>query len=242
MRQTVCFPHVVLSPNKLRYASRFVVYREVERDRQATRNALRAIRFKPDLSDVRKIPGVVVTFTRFAAGQLDKEDNLPASFKAVKDEVADWFGLPDNDDRFVWRYAQGGAPLKSGGTMITFEDDREGPEYRDVLAGFPERLGAVSDRRTPLPKQTKQTNTPGLPAFIKMPWGNGGATRLQIPATGEPLAVVVPIEALRAGAWLPGSTVRFVARVQRTAKYGPVWMYEPDEETLWHDRKRRKTK
>lgn len=49
---------------------------------------------------------VTVTLTRIAPRPLDSDDNLRDAFKALKDGIADAYGLPDNDRRFTWVYAQ----------------------------------------------------------------------------------------------------------------------------------------
>lgn len=48
---------------------------------------------------------VVVTMTRLSAGKLD-DDNLQGACKAVRDGIADAYGIPDNDPRITWRYNQ----------------------------------------------------------------------------------------------------------------------------------------
>lgn len=48
---------------------------------------------------------VAVTLTRLSAGTLD-DDNLQGAFKAIRDGVADAYGVPDNDPRIAWRYSQ----------------------------------------------------------------------------------------------------------------------------------------
>lgn len=53
---------------------------------------------------------VAVTLTRIAPRELDS-DNLAISFKSVRDGLADWLGVNDNDKRITWLYAQEkGAP------------------------------------------------------------------------------------------------------------------------------------
>lgn len=47
----------------------------------------------------------VVTMTRLSPGVLDS-DNLQGALKAVRDGVADAFGMADNDPRIQRRYAQ----------------------------------------------------------------------------------------------------------------------------------------
>jgi hypothetical protein len=48
---------------------------------------------------------VVVTLTRLAPRQLDS-DNCVAGFKGVRDSIAEFLGVNDNDPRVTWRYAQ----------------------------------------------------------------------------------------------------------------------------------------
>ena len=57
---------------------------------------------------------VVVTLTRIAPRALD-DDNLQSAFKGVRDEVARWFGVPDNVPGIRWEYGQRrGAPKVYG--------------------------------------------------------------------------------------------------------------------------------
>jgi len=48
---------------------------------------------------------ITITLTRISAGTLD-DDNLQGACKHVRDGIADAFGVPDNDRRITWRYAQ----------------------------------------------------------------------------------------------------------------------------------------
>ena len=48
----------------------------------------------------------VVTLTRCSAGTLDEHDNLRSALKSVVDGIAAKQGIPDNDPRIEWRYAQ----------------------------------------------------------------------------------------------------------------------------------------
>ena len=48
----------------------------------------------------------VVTLVRCSAGTLDAHDNLRSSLKSVVDGIAAKAGVPDNDARIEWRYAQ----------------------------------------------------------------------------------------------------------------------------------------
>lgn len=52
---------------------------------------------------------VDVTLTRHSPGTLD-DDNLRPALKAVRDGIADAFGVPDNDPRIRWHYDQAKAP------------------------------------------------------------------------------------------------------------------------------------
>lgn len=53
----------------------------------------------------RLLGPVQVTLTRIAPRELD-DDNLRGALKATRDGVADWLGVPDNDPRVRWDYAQ----------------------------------------------------------------------------------------------------------------------------------------
>lgn len=53
----------------------------------------------------RLIGPVVVTLTRIAPRELD-DDNLAGGFKAVRDGVADYFGVDDRNPLIRWAYAQ----------------------------------------------------------------------------------------------------------------------------------------
>jgi hypothetical protein len=65
------------------------------------------VRRYPDF--IRKMlhPGgrIHVEFTRLSTATCD-DDNLPSAFKAVRDGIAEAFGIDDGSDRYVWSYAQ----------------------------------------------------------------------------------------------------------------------------------------
>lgn len=68
-------------------------------------------------------PGIrrsLVTLTRIAPRQLD-DDNLAHAFKAVRDGVADWLGLPDNHPDVQWKYAQRKGKPKTYAAEIVIE-------------------------------------------------------------------------------------------------------------------------
>lgn len=48
---------------------------------------------------------VIVYFTRFGRGTLD-DDAVPGALKSVRDEIADAYGIADNDRRIKFSYAQ----------------------------------------------------------------------------------------------------------------------------------------
>lgn len=63
----------------------------------------------------------VVTLVRVAPRGLD-DDNLAASFKACRDQLALMLGLPDDrDPRVVWRYGQRRGAVREYGIDIVVE-------------------------------------------------------------------------------------------------------------------------
>lgn len=60
----------------------------------------------------------VVTMSRMSAGTLD-DDNLRVSLKAIRDGIADAFGIADNDTRISWQYAQEKCKRGTYGVRIT---------------------------------------------------------------------------------------------------------------------------
>lgn len=70
---------------------------------------------------------VRITLTRIAARTLDS-DNLQGSQKSVRDGVADWFGLKDNDTRLTWYYDQHkGTKPREYGVEIAIEERTDAP-------------------------------------------------------------------------------------------------------------------
>lgn len=56
----------------------------------------------------KSVPAIlpcVVTLTRIAPRKIDDDNNV-GGFKSVRDGVADWLLVADNDPRVEWRYAQ----------------------------------------------------------------------------------------------------------------------------------------
>ena len=100
------------SPNKpiFHWAQR---HRRVKKEREAVRLMLSQVLNRPAFP-------LTVTFVREAPRELD-DDNLTACFKAPRDEVTAWLGLPnDRDPRVSWRYEQQKTPRKRAGTLIRF--------------------------------------------------------------------------------------------------------------------------
>lgn len=56
----------------------------------------------PTFDDNTKL---TITLTRLGPVPLDS-DNLAYSFKAVRDAIAKWLGIDDNDQRLTWDYRQ----------------------------------------------------------------------------------------------------------------------------------------
>ena len=73
---------------------------------------LRSRRWKPPTP-------VVVLIVRYGKRLLDRRDNLPFSAKHVADEIAAWYGIDDDDDRFIWEHDQVRADRYMIGVSIT---------------------------------------------------------------------------------------------------------------------------
>jgi hypothetical protein len=83
----------------------------VKRERRATAQAFHAAGGKPLPADGR----FLVKLVRIGPNELDQEDNLTGSLKAVRDEVAKQLGLPnDRVERIIWAYDQ-----RSEGHLVT---------------------------------------------------------------------------------------------------------------------------
>lgn len=85
----------------------------VRGERAAGHMSVKHSRGKPTLP-------VTVTLVRLSAGKLD-DDNLQGAFKAIRDGVADAYGVPDNDQRITWRYDQERCPRGKFGVRIQLE-------------------------------------------------------------------------------------------------------------------------
>lgn len=113
---------------------RFALVGKVKRMRVAACLALLA-RSKPvERAALVEAARLVITLTRIAPGTLDREDNLTAGFKAVRDGIADALGLDDRDGRLRWHYEQVKRGPKVYGVLVQLEG-------LDV-DGYAERLAA----------------------------------------------------------------------------------------------------
>lgn len=66
-----------------------------------------------------------VTLTRISSRKLDVGDNLPAAFKAIRDEVAAVLGVDDGGDSILWCYSQEPAAGRPKSVRIEIEQLEE---------------------------------------------------------------------------------------------------------------------
>lgn len=72
-------------------------------------------------SATRQFPlPVVVTMTRLSAGKLD-DDNIPGACKAIRDGIADAYGIDDAGPEIQWRYAQQRCSRGAFGVLVRIE-------------------------------------------------------------------------------------------------------------------------
>jgi hypothetical protein len=113
---------------------RFALVGKVKRQRLAANWALVAAVKPLQRAQLLEAARLVVTLTRVAPGTLDREDNLTAGFKAVRDGIADALGLNDRDSRLRWHYEQAKGGRGVYGVKVQLE-------AMDV-DGYAERLAA----------------------------------------------------------------------------------------------------
>jgi hypothetical protein len=68
-----------------------------------------------------------VTIVRQSRGTLDS-DNLQASCKSIRDEIADWIGVDDSSAQITWIYKQ--EKCRGYGVRIEVRNGRSGAEFR----------------------------------------------------------------------------------------------------------------
>lgn len=81
-----------------------------------------------------KTDAAIITLTRIAPRAFD-DDNLAASFKALRDGVADGLTVDDGDPRVTWRYAQRRGKAREYAVIIEIV-----PRADDYPAGVPEMV------------------------------------------------------------------------------------------------------
>ena len=88
-------------------------YSKTRKERQATQIALL-------VAGARKPPlPAKVELCRLAPRALD-DDNLRGALKAIRDELADWLGLPnDRDPRVSWHYSQAKGKVREYAVLVT---------------------------------------------------------------------------------------------------------------------------
>lgn len=63
----------------------------------------------------------VITLTRYGSGKRMDTDNLAASFKGVRDGIADVLGIDDGDERITWKYRQAKCKRGDEHAKVTIE-------------------------------------------------------------------------------------------------------------------------
>lgn len=129
-----------------------------------------------DRAGLTRLAQVVVLLTRIAPGELDPDENLPMSFKAIKDEIADWLGLKSDRDRRVrWRYGQERSSKGVYKIRIEIRDAAPGDDVRVQLATEAERAGALPVEPAPAPRDRRppgpsQGVLPMMRCWMALPW------------------------------------------------------------------------
>lgn len=145
MIRSVEFDLETWSPNAERFSSekgRHGRDNKIRAQRKAVRETLNrafgAVVPMPNVlaGNVMQPNRIRVRFTRIAAGTLDAEENLPMSFKHVKDEIAEWCGFAnDRHPIFAWGpYEQEKAPPRVLRVRLVIEDLTPGERAPVVLA------------------------------------------------------------------------------------------------------------
>lgn len=77
-----------------------------KKHRIAAMNSMLANRISRSLCEAAGVK-IVVTLTRLSSRLLDEGDNLPASMKAIRDGIAQWWDIDDRNPVVKWEYGQG---------------------------------------------------------------------------------------------------------------------------------------
>ena len=251
-RQSVTWPLHVESENKIRSsANRFAMAGKIKRQRATVRLVLDATFTKRPLAHGRN--RFTVTLTRISAGSLDAHDSLPASMKAVADEVAAFLELDDRDPRIEWRYAQQKCRPKQWGVTITIEDledpdvstsktlDASGPVLAALPGGGEGRAAtrrAVAPvgrpRRAPSTLLAGERELPFHRCYVALPWdAEGELTELnQLAGTREP-PEKIQITAPHGASVYKGRGSALVALQRRTVYFTRTKREDLDGRPLW---------
>ena len=104
----------------------------VKAKRVQTQRSITRVMVKQKFGKATTGAGYTVTLTRIAPRALD-DDNLPRSFKAIRDGVADALGTDDSTrSNLRWRYAQEKGPPKQYAVRIQIEIEAQSAKG-DVL-------------------------------------------------------------------------------------------------------------
>ncbi len=154
---------------------RELVGKALREEFEASRPMFEAIEHLATGQPVAKLGQVVVELTRIAPGELDPDENLPMSFKAIKDEIADWLGLrTDRDKRVRWAYRQERSAAGVYKIRIAIRDDAPGADIIVQRATQAEheagKLLATHPKAKPPRPREGQAELPFARAFAALPW------------------------------------------------------------------------
>jgi hypothetical protein len=102
--------------------------RRVKKEREATAWAITLA----ELGEV-ELPATVTLIRLGPTPGLDDGDNLAASQKGVRDEIAKWLGVDDRSPQVKWRYGQ--RRQKHWGVCVHIEPEKEVPHGAALQAG-----------------------------------------------------------------------------------------------------------
>lgn len=102
-------------------------WRAISKERNEQKNAVRLAwmrrETRPTHSDRKGPASWRITLTRHSTGTLDKHDGLPASLKAIVDEVATLLGYDDdNDERLEFVFRQQKCARGKHGVLVEIEE------------------------------------------------------------------------------------------------------------------------
>lgn len=124
---------------------------------------------------VARLGQLTVELTRIAPGELDADENLPMSFKAIKDEIADWLGLrTDRDKRVRWSFRQERSARGVYKIRIEIRDVAPGADIRVQRATSAEHEAGALLPTHPKAKPPRPQSGQGALAFTcsfaALPW------------------------------------------------------------------------